>query len=156
MAKGRKQRRLALIAAAGGALILATALVLVAMSDQIVFFKSPTEIALEGYPPGVKLRVGGLVKAGSIMVEGDRTSFIVTDTKSDLAVSYRGIVPDLFREGQGVVIDGALTEAGGFEATNLLAKHDENYMPREVVDALKEQGVWEGGGPAYGGMEPGT
>jgi cytochrome c-type biogenesis protein CcmE len=141
----RKKRRLVLIGAAGAVLALAAGLVLFALSDRIVFFYTPAEIAEKGVTPGTRLRLGGLVAEGSIEREADGSvRFAVTDTVDTIAVVYRGILPDLFREGQGVVAEGVLT-AAGMTADHVLAKHDENYMPREVADALKERGVWNEG-----------
>jgi cytochrome c-type biogenesis protein CcmE len=142
----RKQRRLTLIGISGLVLVAAVALVLSAMRDSIVFFRSPTEIAQQRPAAGTRLRIGGLVKPGSV-VRGDNLniSFAVTDGKNDVAVRYQGIVPDLFREGQGVVAEGALDAGGVFVADTVLAKHDERYMPREVVDALKKAGRWQEG-----------
>ena len=140
----RKQRRLTLIGAAFGVLTLAVALVLVALKDSIVFFNSPTDVAEKHIKPGVRIRIGGLVTPGSI-VRGENLSvrFDVTDGKSTLAVAYQGLLPDLFREGQGVVAEGALEPSGMFKADSVLAKHDETYMPKEVADALKKQGHWK-------------
>ena len=142
--KARQNRRLALIAFIGAVLALTVFLVTLALKEQIVFFKSPTDIALQGLAPNERVRIGGLVKDGSINREGQTIKFTVTDTKSELPVSYTGIVPDLFREGQGVVAEGTLNSAGLFIADTVLAKHDENYIPKEVAAALKEQGVWQG------------
>lgn len=142
----RKQRRLILIGASAGVLALSVALVLSAMRESIVFFNSPTDVAEKQIPAGSRIRIGGLVKPGSLK-RGDnlQVSFDVTDGNKDVAVRYQGIVPDLFREGQGVVAEGKL-EAGGFLAADtVLAKHDERYMPREVVDALKKSGRWNEG-----------
>lgn len=139
----RKQRRLILIGSSLGVLAIAAVLVLSAMSDSIVFFNSPTDIAEKHIAPGTRIRVGGLVKPGSVQRgENLNIRFEVTDGKSDVTVRYQGIVPDLFREGQGVVTEGKL-EAGGIAADMVLAKHDERYMPREVSDALKKAGRWE-------------
>jgi len=139
----RKQRRLILIGSSLGVLAIAAVLVLSAMSDSIVFFNSPTDIAEKHIAPGTRIRVGGLVKPGSVRRgENLHIRFEVTDGKSDVTVRYQGIVPDLFREGQGVVTEGKL-EAGGIAADMVLAKHDERYMPREVSDALKKAGRWE-------------
>ena len=139
----RKQRRLILIGSSLGVLAIAAVLVLSAMSDSIVFFNSPTDIVEKHIPPGTRIRVGGLVKPGSVQRgENLNIRFEVTDGKSDVVVRYQGIVPDLFREGQGVVTEGKL-EAGGIAADMVLAKHDERYMPREVSDALKKAGRWE-------------
>jgi cytochrome c-type biogenesis protein CcmE len=144
----RRQRRLALIIVALAVLGLAVGLALYALSGSIVFFHTPTEVATGVVPPGSRLRVGGLVKEGSVERAGDRISFAVTDTANDVKVSYTGIVPDLFREGQGVVAEGVLKPDGTMAADSVLAKHDERYMPREAVEALKRQGVWRGDGQA--------
>ncbi len=149
----RKQRRLILIGSSLGVLAIAAALVLSALSDSIVFFNSPTDIAEKKVAVGTRLRVGGLVKPGTLQ-RGDNLQirFDVTDGNKDIAVRYQGIVPDLFREGQGVVAEGKLESAGIFVADTVLAKHDEKYMPREVVDALKKTGHWqEGAAPGTGG-----
>jgi cytochrome c-type biogenesis protein CcmE len=142
----RKQRRLILIGSSLGVLAIAAALVLSALRDSIVFFNSPTDIAEKHPAAGTRMRVGGLVKQGSLQ-RGDNLQirFDVTDGKSDIAVRYQGIVPDLFREGQGVVAEGKLDGGGIFIADTVLAKHDEKYMPREVVDALKKTGRWQEG-----------
>lgn len=142
----RKQRRLILIGSSLGVLAIAAALVLSALRDSIVFFNSPTDIAEKHPAAGTRMRIGGLVKPGSLQ-RGDNLQirFDVTDGKSELAVRYQGIVPDLFREGQGVVAEGKLDGAGHFVADTVLAKHDERYMPREVVDALKKTGRWQEG-----------
>lgn len=145
----RKQRRLALIASALATLGVAAGLVLFALRDNVVFFYGPTELAQRNVAPGTRLRIGGLVKEGSIeRMPGNRIDFAVTDKTSDVRVSYTGLVPDLFREGQGVIAEGVLQPGGAFMADSVLAKHDEKYMPREVADALKKQGVWQGGGKA--------
>lgn len=143
----RKQKRLAVIAGLGVVLALAAALVLTALRDQIVFFYSPTEIGARQVEPGQPIRLGGLVKDGSWTRDGQDNTFIVTDGASEIEAHYQGILPDLFREGQGVVAEGAIGPDGAFKASNVLAKHDENYVPREVVEALKAQGEWrpEGG-----------
>ena len=138
----RKQKRLALIAGLGLVLALATTLVLVALRDQIVFFYGPTDVVTREIAVGHPIRLGGLVKDGSWTRDGQDNSFIVTDNVTDIPASYSGILPDLFREGQGVVAEGAMGPDGTFVATNVLAKHDENYIPKEVVDALKAQGEW--------------
>ncbi|AXS39980.1 cytochrome c maturation protein CcmE [Breoghania sp. L-A4] len=141
----RKQRRLSLIAAAGAVLAVAAVLILVALQDQIVFFQSPSDVAEKHIAPGQRIRLGGLVKEGSVVRgEGTTVSFAVTDTEHDVAVRYTGVLPDLFREGQGVVTEGVMTPEGTFRADSVLAKHDENYMPKEVAEALKEKGVWQG------------
>lgn len=142
----RKQRRLVLIGAAASVLAIAVALVLSAMRESIVFFNSPTDVVEKQLPPGSRIRIGGLVKPGSLK-RGDNllVSFEVTDGNKDVAVRYQGILPDLFREGQGVVAEGKIEAGGTFLADTVLAKHDERYMPREVVDALKKTGRWNEG-----------
>jgi cytochrome c-type biogenesis protein CcmE len=142
----RKQRRLILIGGSLGVLAIAAALVLSALKDSIVFFNSPTDVAEKHLGPGTRIRVGGLVKPGSLK-RGDNLNirFAVTDGNHDIAVRYQGIVPDLFREGQGVVAEGKIEPDGSFVADTVLAKHDERYMPKEVVDALKKSGRWQEG-----------
>ena len=145
----RRQRRLTLIGSALGVLGLAVALVLGAFKDSIVFFNSPSDVVEKHIAPGSRIRLGGLVKTGSV-VRGDnlQVQFDVTDGKTTIGVAYQGLLPDLFREGQGVVTEGILDRSGTFKADNVLAKHDEVYMPKEVADALKKQGYWkDGGGP---------
>ena len=145
MAMTRKQRRLTMIGAAGAVLALAAGLILFALSDEIVFFKSPTDIVEQKIATGERVRLGGLVKEGTVVRgEGTTVRFEVTDTEHAIPVSFTGILPDLFREGQGVVTEGILGEDGVFMADSVLAKHDENYMPKEVADVLKEKGVWQG------------
>ncbi|WP_181707902.1 cytochrome c maturation protein CcmE [Chthonobacter rhizosphaerae] len=145
----RKTRRLTLIGVVGVVLAAAMGLVLYAMSGQIALFKTPTDVATTGAEPGQRLRLGGLVKEGTVRRGDDATvTFEVTDTVNAVQVTYSGLLPDLFREGQGVVTEGMLDAAGVFRADTVLAKHDENYMPKEVVDSLKAQGVWEGDGAA--------
>jgi cytochrome c-type biogenesis protein CcmE len=142
----RKQRRLTMIASAGVVLAIAAALVLFALRDQIVFFYSPSDLAEKALAPGTRVRIGGLVEEGSVVRNDDGSvRFTVTDTAKTVAVAYRGILPDLFREGQGIVAEGTLAGDGSVTAETVLAKHDENYMPKEVVDALKAQGVWKEG-----------
>jgi cytochrome c-type biogenesis protein CcmE len=144
----RKRRRLVLIGGGLGVLAVAVALVLSALRDTIVFFNSPSDVADKHVAPGARIRLGGLVQPGSL-VRGDnlKIRFEVTDGKSKLPVSYQGVLPDLFREGQGVVAEGALDAGGVFNADTILAKHDETYMPKEVADALKKSGHWK---DAYG------
>jgi len=141
----RKQRRLTLIGFAGGILAIALGLVLYAMNDTIVFFNSPADIQAKHVQPGTRLRLGGLVKEGSVQRGADQQiTFEVMDAQSAIQVNYKGLLPDLFREGQGVVAEGVLESATLFRADSVLAKHDENYMPREVADTLKKQGHWQG------------
>jgi cytochrome c-type biogenesis protein CcmE len=142
----RKRRRLVFVVL--GMLVLggATALVLAAFEDSLVFFYSPTDIATKQLPADRRVRIGGIVEAGSIARGADGLSvrFVVTDLANTIPVSYRGVLPDLFREGQGVVAEGRLAN-GVFQADEVLAKHDEKYMPPEVVDALKKSGRWQEG-----------
>jgi cytochrome c-type biogenesis protein CcmE len=140
----RRQRRLSLIGAALGVLALAVVLVLGALKDSIVFFNSPTDVVEKNVGPGTRIRIGGLVKEGSVRRgESLAVQFEVTDGRSTVPVAYQGLLPDLFREGQGVVAEGALDPTGTFRADSVLAKHDETYMPKEVADALKKQGHWK-------------
>ncbi len=142
----RRGRRLALIGTALAIVGCAAALALYALKDSIVFFYGPTEIVEKHVAAGTRLRIGGLVQQGSVQKGADqKTSFAVTDNSTTIAVSYVGLLPDLFREGQGVVAEGVLVGPGEFRADTVLAKHDERYMPREVVDALKKQGRWQEG-----------
>ena len=143
----RKQRRAAFIAVGLAILALAVGLVLYAVRDNIVFFYSPSDVAEREIAPGQRIRLGGLVEMGSVeTLPGGEARFRVTDMVETIAVSYRGILPDLFREGQGVVAEGVLQDDGHFAADTVLAKHDETYMPPEVIDALKRSGNWQGEG----------
>ncbi|WP_082511616.1 cytochrome c maturation protein CcmE [Devosia sp. Leaf420] len=144
----RKQKRLAVIVGLGVVLAIAAALVLTALRDQIVFFYSPSEIQSRGVEPGHPIRLGGLVKDGTWVRAGQDNTFVVTDGGTEITARYSGILPDLFREGQGVVAEGSVGPDGIFTATNVLAKHDENYVPKEVVEALKAQGEWRPEGTA--------
>ncbi len=142
----RKGRRLAMIAAALCVVGAALGLALHALRDNIVFFYSPSELAAKNVAVGARLRIGGLVEEGSVSKSGqDKLAFSITDGAKDIRVSYEGATPDLFREGQGVVAEGVLETPTMFRADTILAKHDERYMPREVVDALKKQGRWQEG-----------
>ena len=144
MAGLRKKQRIQLIVVGFVFLAVATALVGYALRDGIEFFRSPSEIAEEAPSPDERFRLGGLVEDGSITRgSGQVVSFRVTDGAESVAVTFDGILPDLFREGQGAIMTGYLKN-GVFEASEVLAKHDENYMPKEVADALKEQGVYRG------------
>jgi cytochrome c-type biogenesis protein CcmE len=140
----RKQRRLVLIAAGLGILSLAMVLILNALKDSIVFFNSPSDLVEKHVEPGQRVRLGGLVESGSV-VRADNLAvrFRVTDGSHTIAVAFQGLLPDLFREGQGVVAEGTVDANGVFKADTVLAKHDENYMPKEVADALKKQGHWK-------------
>ncbi len=143
----RKRQRLVLVGLALLLLASASALVLTALGESVAFFVTPSEIATGKAEPGRRLRIGGLVAEGSVERLADGTvRFRVTDTAQEVEVVYRGLLPDLFREGQGVVVLGTLTPEGIFRADEVLAKHDERYMPKEVADALKQAGYWEEGG----------
>jgi cytochrome c-type biogenesis protein CcmE len=145
----RKRRRLIFLVAALLCLGGATALILTAFEDSIAYFQSPSELVKT--PPGAEraIRMGGLVEDGSVVREGETLRFRVTDKANAVPVVYQGAVPDLFREGQGVVVEGHLRADGTFMAETLLAKHDERYMPKEAVDALKASGEWR---PEAGGQ----
>lgn len=144
----RKQKRLAGIATIGAVLMSAVLMVMFALNDKIVFFYSPTDVIVEKKAAnGERFRLGGLVKQGSIIKRGNKVSFVVTDTEYELKATYVGILPDLFREGQGVIAEGVLNGLGDFNADTVLAKHDENYMSKEVADTLKKKGVWQGDNP---------
>jgi cytochrome c-type biogenesis protein CcmE len=141
----RKRRRLYAVLAGLTMLGIAAALVLTAFQDSIVFFYSPTDLTEKDLRPGQMLRLGGLVEEGSVKMAADgvTTEFIITDLNKTVAVRYAGLLPDLFREGQGVVSQGKLGPDGVFVASEVLAKHDENYMPPEVAEALKKSGQWK-------------
>ena len=141
----RKRRRLIAVLAGLTMLGVATVLVLLAFNDNLVFFYSPSDLKAKHVGEGRRIRVGGLVAEGSVARAGKRLDFRITDGESTVPVTYSGVVPDLFREGQGVVVEGKLDRAGLVEADSVLAKHDEKYMPREVVDALKKSGRWQEG-----------
>jgi len=149
----RKRQRLWLLVAGCTALAGAMALVLAAFNDNLVFFYSPSELAAQHIDPGRRIRIGGLVEDASVVRQesGHRVGFRVTDGKSDILVVFDGVLPDLFREGQGVVAEGRLQPDGVFAATSVLAKHDEKYMPPEVADALKKAGRWQEGSGATAG-----
>jgi cytochrome c-type biogenesis protein CcmE len=141
----RKQTRATMIAVLLGGLAVATGLVLWALSGTIVYFYSPTDLVERHIAPGQRVRIGGLVEKGSLKHDEDqRIEFSVTDLAKSLKVTYQGVLPDLFREGQGVIAEGALGSDGQFKADSVLAKHDEKYMPPEVARALKDKGVWRG------------
>ncbi|MBG1232212.1 cytochrome c maturation protein CcmE [Aestuariivirga litoralis] len=145
----RKQTRLTLILSGLALLGLAVGLVLFALRDSIVFFYTPSEMIAKNIAPGTRVRLGGLVEKGSL-VKGDDglVTFRVTDMTKTMNVTYKGLLPDLFREGQGVVAEGSAAGDGSFKADSVLAKHDEKYMPKEIVDKLKAQGEWK---PEAGG-----
>lgn len=139
----RKRRRLYVLLAGLASLGVAAALLLAAFQDNLVFFYSPSDLKTKAVPLDRRIRVGGLVEADSVVKQGTTTSFRVTDTANSLQVTYVGLLPDLFREGQGVVANGKLGAGGVFVADEVLAKHDEKYMPPEVADALKRSGQWK-------------
>lgn len=141
----RKRRRLLAVLLGVGMLGVATALVLSAFSDNLVFFYSPSDLRTKEVPLGRRLRIGGLVEQASVKHEADGKTvlFRITDGANDVPVIYGGTLPDLFREGQGVVVEGKLGKDGEVEAATVLAKHDERYMPPEVVEALKKSGHWQ-------------
>ena len=144
----RKRRRLLALALGLSLLGGAIALALIAFNDNLVFFYSPSDLAEKGIGPGRRIRIGGLVEEKSVVRQGGgrQVAFRVSDGRRDLSVVYDGVLPDLFREGQGVVAEGRLRPDGVFAATSVLAKHDEKYMPPEVADALKKAGRWQEGG----------
>jgi cytochrome c-type biogenesis protein CcmE len=138
----RKQKRLAVIGGGVAFLVAAVLLVMFAFSQSIAYFYVPGDIAKANVPPGTRIRLGGLVENGTLKRgEGSTITFTVTDTLATVPVTYTGILPDLFREGQGVVAEGAFGSGGLFVADTVLAKHDETYMPKDVADRLKAQGV---------------
>ena len=139
----RKRRRLVFVLTGMATLAVAVGLVLMAFQDSLVFFYSPTEVMAKEIPPERRFRVGGLVEDDSVTSSGLITRFRVTDLENTVDVTYEGILPALFREGQGVVAEGFLNADGVFVAAEVLAKHDENYMPPEVADALKKAGHWK-------------
>ena len=149
----KARRRLTLVAAIAPVLAIAVALTLWGLKDSISFFYTPSQADQAKPPPGRSIQLGGLVSPGSVVKYSDgRVDFVVADKIATDKVSFQGDLPDLFREGQGIVAVGAFRQDGIFEAKQVLAKHDERYMPKEIAEALKEQGEWRGDGktPAYG------
>lgn len=141
----RKQKRFAGIGIIGVVIGLAVLLVSVALRDEIVFFYDPTEVVSgTKVSPGQNFRIGGLVEDGSVVKQDTKISFVVTDGENSVPISFDGILPDLFREGQGVIAEGAMNTEGRFIAQNILAKHDENYIPKELEDVMKDKDVWKG------------
>ena len=140
-----KHRRLILVGASLAVLAVAAFLVLRALNENLVFFYSPTMVMEKKPAPDHRFRIGGLVEEGSVQRSEGRASFRITDGDHTVTVTYAGALPDLFREGQGIVANGALNRDGVFVATEVLAKHDENYMPPEVAEALKKSGRWKEG-----------
>lgn len=144
----RRQRRVAFLIGALSVAALAVVLLVSALGDSVVYFYSPSEAKARGVPAGKTINLGGLVEKGSIERPGGlEVHFKVTDGVAAVAVTYDRDLPDLFREEQGVVVTGAFRDDGVFDASNVLAKHDENYMPPEVARALKEKGMWNQGAP---------
>lgn len=140
----RRDQRLMLIGAAGAVLVLAAALTFAGLRDSVVYFVAPSDLA-EKAQAGQRVRLGGLVVEGTVRRADDGSMhFNVTDGATEVQVRYEGLLPDLFREGQGVVAEGRWTPGAAFEAERVLARHDETYMPREVAEALKERGEWKG------------
>jgi cytochrome c-type biogenesis protein CcmE len=151
----RKQRRGLLIGSGVAILSIAALLVMFAFRESIVFFHTPSDVAEKKIEAGQRFRLGGLVADGSVKrAEGTTVTFAVTDTLATVNVTYTGILPDLFREGQGVVTEGKLGPDGLFVADTVLAKHDENYMPPEVAKSLEERGVKLGPGAQHKGGSP--
>jgi cytochrome c-type biogenesis protein CcmE len=141
----RKQKRSVVIFGALGVLAVAVGLVLTALGEQVTFFKTPSDLVNTSVENQGRMRLGGLVVVGSVDNSGgDHVTFSIEDVNHKIDVRYAGILPDLFREGQGIVAEGSLSASGTFVADTVLAKHDETYMPREVADSLKEQGFWKG------------
>jgi cytochrome c-type biogenesis protein CcmE len=141
-----KHKRLSFVVIGMALLTAATILILFALNDSVVFFYSPSDLAEQDVQPDRRFRLGGLVEENSVVRadDGVTTTFRVTDLASTVSVSFRGLLPDLFREGQGVVAEGQLDAKGVFVASEVLAKHDENYMPPEVAEALRKSGQWQG------------
>jgi cytochrome c-type biogenesis protein CcmE len=150
----RKRKRLCIVLAGMTMLGVAVALVLTAFQDNIVFFYTPSDLTDKQVGPEQRVRLGGLVEDGSVRKadDGVTTEFVITDFIDTVDVSYKGILPDLFREGQGVVAEGRMLPDGSLQATEVLAKHDENYMPKEVAEKIKESGRWQEDGE--GGTTP--
>lgn len=145
----KKQRRLWFVVALVAASVGGAAFVIAALKDNVLYFYSPSDVETKPVAPGTAFRIGGLVARGSVRRgPGAEVHFVVTDGRANVPVTFGGALPDLFREGQGVVAAGALDGTGTFAASEVLAKHDERYMPPEVVDALKRAGRWKEGGSA--------
>lgn len=140
----RKRKRLMLIGGALAVLAVAVGLMLMAFNQDIRFFRTPADLTEQELTSGSRFRLGGLVEEGSVRRDGSELYFTVTDTIKTVKVVFEGIPPDLFREGQGVVAEGRFGQDGVFRADNVLAKHDENYVPKDLADSLKAKGVWEG------------
>ena len=155
----RKRRRLVMIVSALVVLVLAVGLVMQALKSNLVYFMAPSDVVAGEIEPGRQFRLGGLVAKNSVTkaADGLTIEFVVTDLVNETAVRFKGLLPDLFREGQGVIAEGRLDDGGTFVATSVLAKHDENYMPPEVAEALQKSGQWEeGSAGGEGDREEGT
>lgn len=135
-----KHQRLLLVSSALLGLGIAATLTFAAFQEALVFYYTPFDLSLKNIPPKQRIRVGGFVALHSVRHDGNRVRFQITDHTETLAVTYRGLLPDLFREGQGVVVEGYLLNSGGFQAETVFAKHDEKYMPKEVADQLRQTG----------------
>lgn len=152
----RRDRRLLLISCAGVLLVGASVIASLALKDTASFFYAPADVVARKPDAGTQGRVGGLVAKGTVVRgENGMVNFVVTDGAANLRVSYRGVLPDLFREGQGVIAEGKFSDTEHFEARTILARHDENYMPKEVADSLKASGQWREA-PAPAKMTSGT
>lgn len=143
MSMRRRDQRLMIIGVAGAVLVLAATLTFAGLRDSVVYFVAPSELSTKA-EAGQRVRLGGLVVEGTVHTEANVTTFSVTDGATEVQVRYEGLLPDLFREGQGVVCEGEWAPGEPFQADRVLAKHDENYMPREVAEALKQRGEWKG------------
>lgn len=143
----KKQKRIAIISLCGAVLVVTVSLVLSAVEESLVFFVTPTELQAKTMKPDQRIRIGGLVQEGSVRyIENEQVEFVITDQVEDVQTRFRGLLPDLFREGQGVVVEGYM-DNGVLVAAEVLAKHDETYMPKEVADSLKAAGTWKGNKP---------
>jgi cytochrome c-type biogenesis protein CcmE len=141
----RKQKRLAVIGGGMSVLVVAVTLVLVALGQGAAYFRMPSDLTATDMHPGTRIRLGGLVEKGTVdRGHGTTVHFDVTDQKKSVPVVFTGILPDLFRAGQGVIVEGTFDAGGHFVADTVLAKHDERYMPKDVEEALKAKGVWVG------------
>jgi cytochrome c-type biogenesis protein CcmE len=140
-----KHQRLTFVAVSMVFLCLAVLFTMRAFKENLIYFYSPSQVAVASIPPGQTIRLGGLVETGSLEHKGNSVHFLITDGTQSYEVHYTGLLPNLFREGQGVVAEGSFATEGVFSAQRILAKHDEKYMPPEVVDALKKSGRWREG-----------
>ena len=151
-----KHKRLAILIFGLFAVSAGVGLIANALNENIVFFRTPGDLVEKPIGPGLRFRLGGLVADGSVERNGQATTFVLTDGADEITVTYLGLLPDLFREGQGVVTEGALNAARIFEATTVLAKHDENYMPPEVAAALKDKGLFQHAAPDRKNLKGGS